>query len=482
MVWPFSRQVKREYIFIFILNLAFLLLAHLFRDSIYTDPDRFYHYFISQEYLKNFAPDFIDRIYGLNWDKSFPEKEFLYHVLGSLFLRFGSESALQSLSLLLGIGTINIWYVLLRKRLSPSMSFTLIVSLLICPQFLLRLLLIRPHTLAIFVFALICLAGRGRKWKNLFVFSIIFSLSYHTIYIPIAFFILLSISLSLYEKRINVKAIKYGTAGIITGLFLNPYFPESLEMSLKHLWIALQQLGAPDLAYGPELAMQSPLTTIKLFLPFLVLGALCIRACWRELKEDYFKFLLIASLTCFLSLFISIRFLEYTPSIFTFIISLSKFPIHTGKKHLFSVLLCGLFTLANFNFIKFQEDISYFKKQEEAYKTLLQLPPKTDTRRIYNCDWWQGQYALYYSQLKVLDVLDPSLLMISKDFFTNSYNIKRGFTEQPEQKLKDVFNTDLVICSSKRQLFHQLVESKRIKNKAIIPIDEKLQLGMFEIK
>ncbi|MEC9282074.1 MAG: hypothetical protein VX642_05140, partial [Bdellovibrionota bacterium] len=284
------------------------------------------------------------------------------------------------------------------------------------------------------------------------------------------------------SRKWDFKPLFYGLSGLFTGLLLNPYFPGNLKMGLKHLWIAFEQLKQNDLAYGPELAMQSPLRTLILFTPFFILALFNLLSCWKHRKSEKHKILSLACSLAALSLFVSIRFLEYAPAVILFCLSFTAFSSINLKYIRYSSIAAGLFCLASFNHNRYLENIEYFKKQEVTYKSLLALPPKSENHRIYNCDWWEGQYALWYSKFKVLDVLDPSLLMAQPELFELSYQTKRGRNPNWHTDIREKLDAKYVICNSKRALMDQMLSSDKIVNKSLFRISKNLVLGIFELK
>src|SRR5205807_469729 len=71
---------------------ACVLIGRVYMADAALDPDRQYHLAISRDTVARGLLRTVPQVVGLDWDKAFEEKEFLYHQLTALGYRLGGEA------------------------------------------------------------------------------------------------------------------------------------------------------------------------------------------------------------------------------------------------------------------------------------------------------------------------------------------------------------------------------------------------------
>jgi 4-amino-4-deoxy-L-arabinose transferase-like glycosyltransferase len=164
----------------------------------------------------------------------------LYYVMAAPLLAiFGTEKAVQSLSLILSIGTLVILYILVftsgfvRGRLSQLYSFLMVCFL---PQFVKYTLYVSNDTLAIFLGALIVWQCRRfiltPQWKESLLLAILTGLGLLTkatflAYVPVLFAL---VAFMFIQKASLAKAIWAASAFLVVVLIVGSYkFVDNFE-------------------------------------------------------------------------------------------------------------------------------------------------------------------------------------------------------------------------------------------------------------
>ena len=152
------------------------------------DPDRYYHFALSREMVRSgrlFLRQ-VPQVTGLGWDRYFPDKEFLFHQVTALAYRFGGDQGVILAVWLVALAASLTLYFFAASRAGPWAALLLVGVFFGSPMLMARLLLVRPHVLAILWFVLM-LIGALRRAPWLLGLSIcLFCLSYHAFFIPLA--------------------------------------------------------------------------------------------------------------------------------------------------------------------------------------------------------------------------------------------------------------------------------------------------------
>ncbi len=267
---------------------AVCVLARAADESPRADPDRWYHYAVSRAWAEHGLPRTLSGPEDIGWNRAFPEKEFLFHVLTAGGYALGGPRGVDAVSLVLELGVVAAAYLLARQRAAPGLAFALV--LLLVPAtgaFLFRLELVRALSLAVLCFTLLVAALLAQSRAGAAAASLGYALAYHTWYMPglVLGIALLSGLLGPRAERWRAcRVASWGLLGLAAGVVLNPYFPLTVQIGLEHLAVAF----APSASGGGELErwpLGLFLTTFGLLLMCFLLGAAVLQVRARSVHE-----------------------------------------------------------------------------------------------------------------------------------------------------------------------------------------------------
>ena len=279
------------------------------------DNDGFYHiklaWLMRTEGLK---PDF-------NWlpltilnQVEFYDHHFLYHVVLIPFTYFGDLriGAKWSAVLFSSLAFLAVWFLFHRQRVPISWLWAL-AMLGISDAFLYRMSVTRAQSLSLAVLALAFAWFLEKKHKHLAVLAFVYVWMYDAFPLLISLAGLYFISVVLIERRMDFKPLLYISIGILLGLLINPYFPENVVFSYRHMLPKL--LDATSVRVGNE---WFPYTTKQIlensFPSLLAFGSGILALGLSDRKMDVrTAFALLTALLSGLMLFQARRFVEYFP-------------------------------------------------------------------------------------------------------------------------------------------------------------------------
>ena len=403
---------------------AGLYASHIQAGS--NDPDRYYHLALSRLSSEHGLLRTLLQVEDLGWDKYFPDKEFLFHVLTTLGYRAGGDAGTLAVIPLLGVALVLVLYTTLTREIPPwKAALITLFPVLITTAFLYRLMLLRPHVLAILFFCLLLGAILHRQ-RLLAVLAVLgFVLSYHAFYVPL---IVIVLAWPLRQRAERPQGLWLGWMGIalVAGLLLNPYFPSNLLMAFTHVRIALGAGLPPDLDAGVEV-QALPLMQFLALHAYLVLGATLVLGSYAlgfyrgGAQRLEYRYLLCVTLVFTLLSFQSSRAVEYaTPAL---------------------ILLVG-YTLKHFNSVKTVLAVC-------LACVLNTLPPAAAGKKVFNCEWALSPYVFYTRpDLRFVDILDPALLWVHHpQKYALRQRLIAGMSRQPADDLRQVFDADYVFCT-----------------------------------
>ncbi len=416
-----------------ILSCLFLVVTFFFIFKNYRfeglqDPDHYYHLRLSQIIAeKDILPMELPQIEDIGWGKAFREKEFLFHQLSGLAYRIHGEAGVEALVpviygglfLVLILTCIQLFGVSLPLAIFSSLSATA-TSI----YFVQRANLLRPHSLAIVIFLWITYfyvriltkpEDNKRNLIALFSLYVIFCLSYHAFYLPLMMGV---IFLIFIPSKVNKpKFAFYLGLSTLIGMIINPYFPGNVEISLRALTIATNDVSSSNLNFGNELIpVRSDffLKTYGQFFALLVCSAYFFTT--SRSNKAIFNFLFLTSAMFWALTFISPRASEYG-------IPLSALLLCYSLKESSGLLQKAFLILPFFALpIAFQHAslaTFYQHKTHETpehvqavFKALATLPSNSNGKKVYNLEWDMTPYVFYKRpDLRFIDILDPSILL-----------------------------------------------------------------------
>ncbi|MBI3555292.1 MAG: hypothetical protein HY074_03380 [Deltaproteobacteria bacterium] len=417
------------------------------------DPDRYYHFAISRMTAEGGLVRALPQAAELGWHEIFYEKEFLFHGLGALAYGIAGDSGVTAIAFFLGAATVAVLFEIGCAFLSARAATLLVLAtILLQPNFVTRLALVRPHVWGTLFFSILCLAlVRRGKWLAL-ASGAFFSLGYHAMYIPLTLLAagaLAAIFVSRTKDKRLLVACGFGVAGIIIGVLVNPYFPANMVLGFTSLKIALSQGQGLPLDFGSELQPLGWVEISKGYLFPFVLMALGLRFHKkRDVNHTLFLGVAIVFWTAFLK---TPRLVEYTFPVTAIVGFLAIAP--RGRSERWALALtCLAFVLALplwYGF--FVHAAEYFPDYSSDYLAAIdKLPPDARGKKVFNCEWSAGAYLLYRRpDVRFIDFSDPILLaqVDSKKSMLRLMTLQ-GRVRDAYSVVHDAFASDYVLCAS----------------------------------
>lgn len=455
---------------------SFTSLIFLFKNRYpLVDTDIWYHQAISRITVQGGLIKSLPQAEDLNWGYQFPEKEFLFHILTSFGYYCSGDSGVEWSVHLVALLIIASIFCITKSILSPKRAFLLTALMTLCvPIFSMRMMLVRPHVLAVFFFIIILWGLLQNKHLRVFIGALGFVLSYHAFHIPIA---ILGIwgGVSFIEKsKLNYKVIVFGFLGVVVGVLLNPYFPSNFLFGIDLLKIALNTTSSlPGMEAGGELAAIPWNEFLYTFWPQILIMIWVIIFWWKRPDRNNEKGtkLIAFWLMSLLFLFItqrSQRGVEYwIPLVtITFAVALSYLSFFSKKQ---MVAFSFLFAMPIYYLqiqLRSDPDLTVAAGINSAREAVLMIPSDSTGygKKVVNTNFGIGEILLYQREdLRFVDLLDPLLLRNANvDKFEKLRAFKLGLVADPYAMLKEIFKADFVI-SDFDSVSEQLSKDRRFK-------------------
>lgn len=435
----------------------------------YSDPDRYYHLALSREAVKSgkWFLDTLPAVEGLGWNQKFAEKEFLFHQITTLGYRLGEEEGVALLVSLFAILTYATLFRFASRSLPKLEALTVLLAVFCTPIFLLRLYLLRPHVPALFAFSLLLYGLCMRRQIVIFFSCLVFSLTYHAIYIPAIVLILaplISYHFEPAERRQRFISFLAGAGGLALGVLCNPYFPTNISLAVQIAKLPfLLQGELKGVSFGTELyrlGFTEYLQRFSISVIFFFLGAaffLTRMNRWKQLPAEdrkqisNFVFLLALNAIFLLLTLISPRAGEYLILSTGFLLVPFLYFARPSPKTSLMVALLFVAHFAVTNARSYQSKIwvSDSLPVGEYLLAMESFPPEPRGAKVFNCEWDQSPYIFYKRpDLRFIDILDPGLLFFhDKIAFSARQRILRGEAENLYQELKVGFGANYALCS-----------------------------------
>lgn len=458
-------------------------------------PDRDYHLFISKKVLQEGVPRTIDQLPLLGWHEYFADKEFLYHILTAVAYKLNQAAGLDQLSVLLTVLAAYLVYLCARlfcEHLPALLLVLATVSLNLL--FYERMLLVRPHVLAVPLFLLIVYSLLLEKRWWAFAAALFFSLGYHAIYVPAVVLLICAGIFFVFDKKRNIKPAGYALIGLLIGAVVNPYFPANIMLAVQHLAIATSLSQKSRLDFGAEL-MTMPFGDFVLYywpqaLIFLVALLLIVFLAVRKnltmawLGENRALVLLTISFLTFMFVGLySHRIMEYAVPLSAIVLA-GFYGLIAGQ--LQAVRRWGSIGLAVLVLLAIVQ-IHPIKAKDNEIDDLITtaidaIPPGESggQKLVFHCSWASGSYIINRRpDLQAIDILDPTFLLLAspKHYFARRQFLRDDITaNQSHEIIADVYGADYVLCT-KANVLRRLVKDPRYK--LVFPIKYTKEPGLF---
>ena len=300
-------------LFLFLLFFGGMALVQ-FSTPDMPDNDGFYHIKLaSLMRTEGVKPDFPWLPHSILNEDEFYDHHFLFHVVLIPFtfgdLRVGAKwSAVMFASL----AFLAVWYLFHRQRIPLGWLWTLAL-LGISDAFLYRMSITRAQSLSLGMLALGLTWIFEGKHRHLAVLAFFYVWMYDAFPLLPVLAVLHLVSIGLIERRLEYRPLLYISVGIALGMLINPYFPDNIIFSYRHMLPKLT--AATSVSVGNEWYPYDTAQLLDNSLPTLVAfssGILALGLVGRKMDVRTGTGLL-AALLFGLMLFQARRFIEYFP-------------------------------------------------------------------------------------------------------------------------------------------------------------------------
>ena len=262
------------------------------------------------------------------WKDQYCDKEFLYHVFLAPFARNASDpvSGVRFAALILSCAVFGALFWILKKNGARWPVFFALLPLGMGGPFLLRVLMIRSHVLSIVLLLLGLHFLLQRRWRWLLALGFIYAWSY-TVPLALVLTAIPFVAGAWLKARSQTlapgqtpagfdwKSPAAALAGVVLGLAIHPYSPQTLETFLT--LVQVMEIGShrtqTALELGGEIYAFRPVDFLRLlplyYLSLLAAAGLAAHS-WRKMRAGSVGALCAALFWFGMSLFYG-RFIEY---------------------------------------------------------------------------------------------------------------------------------------------------------------------------
>ena len=462
--------------------LFFLGMAAIqFASPDLADNDGFYHiklaWLMRTEGLK---PQFPWLPLSILNQREFYDHHFLFHVALIPFtfgdLRLGAKWATVTFA---SLAFLAVWYLFYRQRVPLAWLWAL--GLLgVSDAFLYRMSIPRAQSLSLAVMALGLTWMLEGKYRRLALLAFFYVWMYDAFPLLLALAVMHLLAVALIEHRLEYRPLLWVGIGVTLGMLINPYFPQNLIFTYRHLLPKLVE--ATSVSVGNEWYPYETLQLLKNSLPALVAfvsGALALGLAGRKMDLRTATSFLIALLFG-LMLFQARRFVEYFPP-FALIFAAFAWtplfpdplpdPIHQPdlpRSRFLTVLQANLFiillTLAvSAGILKSIPAVQVQMQKSKPYDLyagastwLAQNTPAGE--RVFQTDWDDFPRLFFYNTHNTyLAGLDPTYMQLyDADLYDTWVKITRGEIEQPSKVISERFSARYIQSDLNHKNFMRL--------------------------
>ena len=465
--------MQKRLIPVFLFILFFIGMAVIqFATPDMPDNDGFYHiklaYVMRTEGLK---PNFSWLPLSILNAREFYDHHFLFHVFLIPFtfgdLRIGAKWAAVFFA---SLSFLAVWYLFQRQRV-PFAWLWALTLLGISDAFLYRMSVTRAQSLSLAVLALGYAWLLEGKYKHLAFLAFIYVWMYDAFPLIIALAVLHLIAVALIEHRLEWKPLLYISAGVVLGMLINPYFPENIIFSYRHMLPKLADATA--VRVGNEWYPYDTKQLLGNSLPALIAfgsGILALGLSARKM-DSRTALGLLASLLFGLMLFQARRFVEYFPP---FVLIFATFawaplfqplsdssPSASPLPNRLAPLLLSLAVLLSIarSVPQAREAIDGSKPYGLYANASAWLEKNTPAgSRVFQTDWDDFPRLFFYNTHNTYLIgLDPTYMQLyNEDLYNLWVKITKGQVEYPSQIIVDTFGARWIHTDLSHQDFLQV--------------------------
>ena len=468
--------MQKRFIPIVIFLLFFLGMATVqFATPDMPDNDGFYHiklaYVMRTEGIK---PDFTWLPLSILNAREFYDHHFLFHIFLIPFT-FGDlhPGAKWAAVFFASVSFLAIWYLFQRQRV-PFAWLWALALLGISDAFLYRMSVTRAQSLSLAMLALGFAWLLENKYKHLAVLSFIYVWMYDAFPLIIALGVLHLISVALIEQRLELKPLFYISAGVLVGMLLNPYFPENIIFSYRHMLPKLAD--ATSVRVGNEWYPYETKQLLENSLPALVAFASGILALGLSARKMDVRTALGLLLTLLfgLMLFQARRFVEYFPP---FVLIFATFawaplfkpevdsvPSTSSPRKFFAPVMLSVAVAVSIavSVPRAREALDSSKPYTLYANASAWLEKNTPAgSRVFQTDWDDFPRLFFYNTHNTYLIgLDPTYMQLyDQDLYNLWVKITQGKVENPAQTIADTFGSRYIHTDLNHQDFLRVAEN-----------------------
>ena len=457
----------RRVIPLILLILFFAALAWIqFASPDMPDNDGFYHiklaYIMRTQGLK---PEFIWLPQSILSRDEFYDHHFLFHVALIPFtfgdLRLGAKLAAVTFA---ASAFLAIWFLFQRQRVPLAWVWAL--GLLgVSEAFLYRMSITRAQSLSLGLLALGSLWLLERKYKHLAVLAFAYVWMYDAFPLLIGLAVLYVVAVGLVEKRFEHRPLGFVAAGVLLGMLINPYFPDNIIFSVRHMLPKF--MDATAVRVGNEWYPYETAQLLQNSLPALIAfagGILALGLSSRKMDVRAAFALFVALLFGFM-LFQARRFVEYFPPFALIFAAFAWSPLfldfqlaHPNQEisspsrrfwarfPLFALALTV--TLSLFRTLPVararMQDLKPYHLYARASQWLEQNTEQQEL--VFQTDWDDFPRLFFYNTHNTYLIgLDPTYMqMYDQDLYDLWVPLVHGEVKQPSQFIANIFHAQFV--------------------------------------
>ncbi len=387
----------------------------------------------------------------------FGDKDLTLHIIAMPFTCLGNLKLAAKVT----VAFINILFLLslafvIRKYLSYPLTAIFIFLPFLIPYFLLYYVKLRPTNIVTIINILGITFLMEKKWKIVFLLSLIYPLSHISFPLIIFFAILCETVRYLYCKEFFLRNIYAAILGVSMGCVFHPYFPNNLLVFyLNAILVPFYMFLNKKIFFGVELL---PINTkAVLFFNFCAIALLAITV-WHKminrLKLSFSTIFLFTVTNVYILMgCISTRF-WYPADIFIIIFTASylrdflahhKLKITPRKQRvLITLFICSVIVLWGFSALKFTQYLIVNTSRNTHYELVgkwmkKNIPPK---ETVYHAYFSDSPYFFFMNpKNRYILILDPIFMVY---YNRGLYNIYRDITDgkykNPHRLIKKYFD------------------------------------------
>jgi len=433
------------------------------------DNDGFYHIKLAELMrTEGLKPTFSWLPLSILNPNEFYDHHFLFHVALIPFtfgdLRVGAKWAAVIFA---SLAFLAIWFLFHRQRV-PFAWLWALGLLGISDAFLYRMSVTRAQSLSLAVLALAFAWLLEGKHKHLAILSFLYVWLYDAFPLMIALAILHLIAIALIEHRLEYRPLLYITAGMILGLIINPYFPENIIFSYRHMLPKLAdatsvRVGNEWFPYETKQLLDNSLPALAAFAS----GTLALGLAGRKMDVRTALALLV-SLLFGLMLFQARRFVEYFPPFALIFAAFAWTPLFLpvadpvpstvsprdsisqfNLRAYFPVILLSLVVAVSIarSIPPARESLGSSKPYDLYAGASAWLEENTEAgTRIFQTDWDDFPRLFFYNTHNTYLVgLDPTYMQLyDADLYDLWVEITQGDVEAPSELIASTFDSQYV--------------------------------------